>query len=181
MSLSASAPKILLTEPKNEQTTQKTAIQHEQQQNDSNPAEQNGESDPDQQVQPEPEQPDSSNEHNLIEDDPEQARYNFVSTTDSDFKRKDYDSVSNFRKALLVFPDDTKDYIQSEMAENELKILGSCTVKLNQQKATLLVKKRRKLVDLPEEEEHKLLVDLSRKYIIYIPSHFTMYFNYPRF
>eukprot|EP00093_Oithona_nana_P004470 04470.XXX_18510_25419_1 [CDS] Oithona nana genome sequencing. len=133
-----SAPKILLTEPKNEQTTQKTAIQHEQQQNDSNPAEQNGESDPDQQVQPEPEQPDSSNEHNLIEDDPEQAR-----------------------KALLVFPDDTKDYIQSEMAENELKILGSCTVKLNQQKATLLVKKRRKLVDLPEEEEHKLLVDLS--------------------
>ena len=86
-----------------------------------------------------------------------------------------------FRKALLVFPDDTKDYIQSEMAENELKILGSCTVKLNQQKATLLVKKRRKLVDLPEEEEHKLLVDLSRKYIIYIPSHFTMYFNYPRF
>jgi len=141
--LSASAPKILLTEPKNEQTTQKTATQHEQQQNHSNPAEQNGESDPDQQVQPEPEQPDSSNEHNLIEDDPEQAR-----------------------KALLVFPDDTKDFIQSEMAENELKILGSCTVKLNQQKATLLVNKRRKFGDLAEDEEHKLLVDLSRKYIL---------------
>ena len=97
--MSASAPKILLTEPKNEQTTQKTAIQHEQQQNDSNPAEQNGESDPDQQVQP-----DSSNEHNLIEDDPEQARYNFVSTTDSDFKRKDYDSVSNFQESPACLP-----------------------------------------------------------------------------
>ena len=59
LSLSASAPKILLTEPKNEQTTQKTATQHEQQQQQNDDAEQNGDSEPDQ---------------HLIEDDPEHAR-----------------------------------------------------------------------------------------------------------
>lgn len=56
MSLSASAPKILLTETK---TTQKTATQHEQQQQQNDDAEQNGDSEPDQ---------------HLIEDDPEHAR-----------------------------------------------------------------------------------------------------------
>ena len=69
-----------------------------------------------------------------------------------------------FRKALLVFPDDTKDFIQSEMNDNELKILGSCSVKLNQQKATLLVNKRRKIKEMGEDEEHTLLVELSREY-----------------
>ena len=67
---------------------------------------------------------------------------------------------------MLVFPDDTKEFIESEMAESELKILGSCSVKLNQQKATLLVNKRRKFTELADDEEHKLLVDLSRKYQI---------------
>ena len=97
------------------------------------------------------------------------------------FCKKSSNFVSNFRKALLVFPDDTKEFIESEMAESELKILGSCSVKLNQQKATLLVNKRRKFTELADDEEHKLLVDLSRKYIQIIPNNFTMYFNYPRF
>ena len=69
----------------------------------------------------------------------------------------------------MVFPEDTKDFVTSEMSENELKVLGSCCLKLNQVKATLLVNKRRKLTEMAESEEHELLVNLSRKFL---PSQF---------
>ena len=71
----------------------------------------------------------------------------------------------NFRKALLVFPEDTKEYIESEIAnytDMEVKVLGTCCVKLNKQKATLLVNKRRKLKE--GENEDELLMEMSSKF-----------------
>ena len=107
LSLSASAPKISLTEPiKNEQpqSNEQASPQHEHQQNDS--AEQNGhETEPDQQEQqPEPEQqqPDSSNEQNTsneqeteqaVIEDPEQDRYNICVSSPLKFVPK---SSTNF-------------------------------------------------------------------------------------
>ena len=44
----------------------------------------------------------------------------------------------------------------------EVKVLGTCCVKLNKQKATLLVKKRRKLKEGVNEDE--LLMEMSSKF-----------------
>ena len=69
-----------------------------------------------------------------------------------------------FRKALLVFPEDTKEFIEKEIedfTELEIKVIGTCCTKLNKQKATLLVNKRRKIKDIKEDE---LLLEMSRKY-----------------
>ena len=66
---------------------------------------------------------------------------------------------------MLVFPEDTKEYIESEIAnytDMEVKVLGTCCVKLNKQKATLLVKKRRKLKE--GENEDELLMEMSSKF-----------------
>ena len=66
---------------------------------------------------------------------------------------------------MLVFPEDTKEYIESEIAnytDMEVKVLGTCCVKLNKQKATLLVKKRRKLKEGVNEDE--LLMEMSSKF-----------------
>ena len=66
---------------------------------------------------------------------------------------------------MLVFPEDTKEYIESEISnytDMEVKVLGTCCVKLNKQKATLLVKKRRKLKEGVNEDE--LLMEMSSKF-----------------
>ena len=66
---------------------------------------------------------------------------------------------------MLVFPEDTKEYIESEIAnytDMEVKVLGTCCVKLNKQKATLLVNKRRKLKE--GENEDELLMEMSSKF-----------------
>ena len=73
-----------------------------------------------------------------------------------------------FRKCLLVFPEDTQEYIENEIksfAELNIKILGTCNTKLNQQKAQLLAKKRRKFAgtSTTEEDEHKLMAELASK------------------
>ena len=44
----------------------------------------------------------------------------------------------------------------------EVKVLGTCCVKLNKQKATLLVNKRRKLKEGVNEDE--LLMEMSSKF-----------------
>ena len=70
---------------------------------------------------------------------------------------------------MIVFPEDTKEYIESEIAnyaDMELKILGTCCVKLNKQKATLLVKKRRKLKEGVNEDE--LLMEMSSKIFFFL-------------
>ena len=70
---------------------------------------------------------------------------------------------------MLVFPEDTKEYIESEIAnytDMEVKVLGTCCVKLNKQKATLLVNKRRKLKE--GENEDELLMEMSSKFYIII-------------
>ena len=67
---------------------------------------------------------------------------------------------------MLVFPEDNKDFITSEIesfSELETKVIGTSSVKLNQAKATLLVNKRRILKNLTSDEEHGLLVEMSRK------------------
>jgi len=74
------------------------------------------------------------------------------------------DPNQDCRKALLVFPEDTKEYIEKEIAdytaenEMEIKVIGTCCTSLNKQKAQLLVNKRRKIKELNEDE---LLVELS--------------------
>ena len=71
---------------------------------------------------------------------------------------------------MIVFPEDTKEYITSEIAnytDMEVKIIGTCCAKLNKQKATLLVKKRRKLAEGVNEDE--LLMEMSSKiYFIHL-------------
>ena len=69
---------------------------------------------------------------------------------------------------MLIWPEDTQTFVENEIknfAELNTEVLGTCNAKLNEIKAQLLVNKRRKIVELNEEDEHKLLVELSRKLI----------------
>ena len=73
-----------------------------------------------------------------------------------------------FRKALLVFPEDTKEFIEKEIegfTELEIKVIGTCCTSLNKQKAQLLVNKRRKIKELNEDE---LLLEMSRKIHLFL-------------
>jgi hypothetical protein len=62
---------------------------------------------------------------------------------------------------MLIFPDDTKSYVTSELAENGFKIIGNCSSKLNPQKSKLLANKKRKFKEEDAGQEHTLLVELS--------------------
>ena len=63
----------------------------------------------------------------------------------------------------MVFPEDTKDFVDQELKSNQMKVLGTCQSKLNSQKAQLLLNKRRKLKKMTSDQEHQLNIELSRK------------------
>ena len=62
-----------------------------------------------------------------------------------------------------MFPEDTKEYIQKEIEDAQIKILGTCVCKLNTTKATLLINKSRNKSKLDDSEKHGFLMELSRE------------------
>jgi hypothetical protein len=63
---------------------------------------------------------------------------------------------------MILFPEEQKDYVTQELEGVKADIMGNITMSITEDQATFLMKNQ-KIPNMPEEEAHQLLIDLSSK------------------
>ena len=70
--------------------------------------------------------------------------------------------LNRFRKIMILFPEEQKDYVLQELENVKADIMGSCTMSIKEDQAAFLMKNR-KNKDISDDEAHQLLIELSSK------------------
>ena len=71
-----------------------------------------------------------------------------------------------YRKMLLVFTNDRKETLLKEMEDSSLTVIGSCTSKFNNQKATILIENGRNSSKMNETEQSELLTKITGMFFV---------------
>ena len=76
---------------------------------------------------------------------------------------------------MLIFLEEQQQFILAEMAEYNMDILGKCVANMSADKARLVLKQRRnmeKKKKSTDDQEHALLVELSRELLVQASSYY---------
>ena len=65
---------------------------------------------------------------------------------------------------MILFPEEQKDYVMQELDTLKADIMGNCTMSLKEDQASFLMANR-KNKDIPDDEAHQLLIELSSKWL----------------
>ena len=76
---------------------------------------------------------------------------------------------------MVLFPEEQKDYVTQELENVKADVMGSITMTLSEDQAKFLMKNN-KIKDIPDEDAHQLMIELSSKWILDVSISIYKYF-----
>ena len=77
-----------------------------------------------------------------------------------------YYQSCGFRKIMILFPEEQKDYVTQELENVKADVMGTTTTSITEDQAKFLIKNQ-KIKELSDEDSHQLLIELSSKLKVY--------------